>query len=237
MQIEICVQSYFYQIRFCWMLSSIVQQKDHNLDIVVTCSYLKDGSDGQPNNIQIIDFFQNKGLNIIGYEYPQNKMLDRTYLRNDRAKNTKADWILFADCDMIYDPLFFTDLEKKLMSDEYKNITKVFGADRVSLDIDLCEKFLLDYQFIDPFFITQPAEQIKDFPYFNKGGRSRAAGYFQLVNGDAIRNLGKYSVKNNGFRGDGSIRYLSGGVVGLDLKPQYHLNHHRNDRYGAKFQK
>jgi hypothetical protein len=219
------------------MLSSIVQQKDHNLDIVVTCSYLKDGSDGQPNNIQIIDFFQNKGLNIIGYEYPQNKMLDRTYLRNDRAKNTKADWILFADCDMIYDPLFFTDLEKKLMSDEYKNITKVFGADRVSLDIDLCEKFLLDYQFIDPFFITQPAEQIKDFPYFNKGGRSRAAGYFQLVNGDAIRNLGKYSVKNNGFRGDGSIRYLSGGVVGLDLKPQYHLNHHRNDRYGAKFQK
>ena len=60
MQIEICVQCYFYQIRFCWMLSSIVQQKDHNLDIIVTSSYLKDGSDGQPNNIQIIDFFQNK---------------------------------------------------------------------------------------------------------------------------------------------------------------------------------
>lgn len=235
MTIELAIQCYFYQIRFCWMLSSIVQQINNNINLTITCSYLKDKQDGVPCNIDVIDFFRNKGLNIIGYEYPMAKMLNRSYFRNDRAKNTKADWIIFADSDMLYDPNFFNDLETQLQLSKYQNETRVMGSDRISLHKSESENFLKSYlSYSNPFYVDNVVEKIQHISIINIGGGRVAPGYFQLINGDAIRKLGKYSNKHNGFNADVSVRKLMGGNTKINLKPQYHLNHFRNNRYAGK---
>lgn len=233
MQLEIVAQCYYYQYRFCWMLSSILQQQKHNIDIVVTCSYLEDGSDGLLSNKSIINFFQKKGLNIIGYKYTYDKIIDRSYFRDDRTKNSSADWILFVDADMVYNQDFFKDLEEKLISDDYRNETKVLGADRVSLDIDTCENYIrsMNYGF-EPIFVPHPVVVLKTFPVKGIGGGTKAPGFFQLIRGDVAKSVGKYCTKNNGFFADKSIRYLCGGVREIkNIKPQYHLNHYRDNRY------
>lgn len=238
MTIELVIQCYYYQRRFCWMLSSIIQQINNNIDLTISCSYLKNKQDGMPSNIDVIDFFQNKKLNIIGYEYPLNKILDRSYFRNDRAKNTKADWIIFADSDMVYDPYFFNDLEYKLSLPQYKDETRVMGADRVGLNIQECEDFFQKQQHITkPFYVEDAVSKIQHIHIDKIRGGNVVPGYFQLINGDAIRKLGRYSVRHNGFKADRSVRVLMGGRTKINLKYQYHLNHFRNNRYSGQQQK
>lgn len=237
MTIELVIQCYFYQTRFCWMLSSILQQTDNPIDLIISCSYLKNKKDGKPSNIDTIDFFNAKGLNIIGYEYSIEQMLDRSYFRNDRAKNTKADWIIFADADMLYDPSFFSDMSYQLNLPEYRDETKVIGSDRISLDIVYSEQFFKSSLNNDPFYIDNAVEKIQHIPIINIGGGRVAPGYFQLINGNTIRKLGKYSNRHNGFKADMSIKKLLGGVRKANFKKQYHLNHYRAHRYLGQEQK
>jgi hypothetical protein len=216
------------------MLSSILEQKQHDMDILISCSYLKDETDGLISNLKIIEYFQKLGLNIVGYEYEPSKFMDRSYFRNDRTKHTKSDWILFADADMVYDDEFFFDISKKLKIPIYANSNKVLGADRHSLDIEFCEQYIKSQKYnMEPIFLSHPCKILKEFPLRDKpGGGGRAPGYFQLVNGEVARSLGKYCTKHNGFFADKAIRRMLGGVIKIeDTRPQYHLNHYRDNRY------
>ena len=112
MKLEICIHCHNYQHRLCWMLSSILQQKGNPPEIEVSISYLPDT--GSPKTEAVIDFFREKGLKIIPIELKEGQEKNRAIPRNIRAKNTKADWILFADCDHVYSPYFFDDIKKKL---------------------------------------------------------------------------------------------------------------------------
>lgn len=230
MKLEICIHCHSYQHRLCWMLSSILQQEGDIPDILVSISYTPEN--GNPKTREVTDFFREKGLDILDVELSEKEAPNRAIPRNIRAGATEADWILFADADMVYHKNFFEDLKKKLESDEYKDETKVMGADRNSLSIPFCIKYFEEDTRAYPCLIEDVAEIPKDWPSRGTRGRGIAAGYFQLARVEAIKDRGGvYSGRKRDVwrstKSDRQFRVHMGGRRPIDVLPQYHLNHDR----------
>ncbi len=231
MELEICIHCVAYQRRLCWMLSSILQQKGDIPNITINLSYAKD--EGDPKTIDVIDYFTKKGLKIIPLELTEGQGKNRAIARNIQTKNAHSDWMLFADCDHVYDPYFFEDIYKQLLTDKYKNETKVIGADRYSLDIPFCVDYFEKDENIYPCEIDNVADIVSTWPVMYVSGKRIAAGNFQLANVKAIKEQGGiYSGRSRDggrcFKSDINFRKRMGGRVAMDVKKQYHLNHNRD---------
>lgn len=241
MTIEIVINCYSYQRRLNWMLNSILQQKGEIPEIVTSISYAE--NNGNPTTEKVIEFFRNKGLKIIDVPLSFEDVSNRSISRNKRLKETTAEWILFADCDLVYDNMFFANLKKKLESDKFKNETKVIGCDRHSLN----DKFCIEYFEKDnreyPCIIENITEIVEKFPIKWLKGAGTAPGFNQLANVKSIRDRNQvYSGGKKDLwrktRSDREFRVRLGGRVpineptdketGLELKI-FHLNHDRGD--------
>ena len=237
LRLEICIHCHNYQKRLCWMLSSILQQQGEKPDILVSISYLPNS--GNPTTESVIKLFREKGLDILDIPLTAGQESNRAIPRNIRAKETKADWILFADSDLVYEPLFFEDVRRQLESDKFKNETRVIGADRYSLQIPFCVKFFEEDKREYPCVIKNVADIPKDWPVQWKHGSGTCAGYFQLANTAAIKNKGGvYSGRKSDVwratRSDRQFRVHMGGRVPMDVLKLFHLNH---DRGGPEIQR
>jgi len=237
MKIEICIHCYHYERRMCWMLSSILQQEGDIPEIVVSISYLPEH--GSPTTESCIEFFREQGMKIISLPVNQGEESNRAIARNLRAKNSKADWLLFADADMVYSTNFFEELKKNLEKDEWKNEKKCIGADRHSLEIEYCKDFFYNDTTEYPCIVTNVADIVSKWPLWYIRGKRIAPGYFQLASLEAIKEKGGiYSNINIDkwrlCKTDRVFRRHMGGKVGMDLPPMYHLNH---DRLGPEIQR
>ena len=237
MTIEIMISCFLYQHRMCWMLSSILQQKGDIPDIVTSISYLP--NNGNPTTEQCIDFFKKEGLNIISVRVNQGEESNRAIARNIRAKNSKADWIIFADADMVYSTNLFEELKKKLETEQWKNEKRVIGADRHSLEIQYCVDYFNNDTRAYPCVIPNVAEEVSKWPVWYVKGKRIAPGYFQLASLQAIKEKGGiYSPINidrwRMCKTDRVFRSHMGGKVGMDLPPMYHLNHCRSDDHSLQ---
>jgi len=237
LNIEICIHCYNYQHRLCWMLSSLLQQEGDVPNLIINVSYSLDN--GNPPTKDVCDFFRGKGLNIIDTVVTEKEVSNRAIARNKQVEQSKADWILFVDSDLVYDPYFFDDLQTQLKND-LRYVEKVMGADRHSLDIPFCVKYFEEDKTEYPCVIENVAEIPAKWPKKWISGKNIAAGYFQLASVEAIREKagGKY-VKHprdhwRGTRGDRRFRCRMGGRIGINVKNQYHLNH---DRGGPEIQR
>ena len=140
MLVEIAVACHLFQRRLVWMLSSILQQVGDKPDIVVSISYVP--NNGIPTTEDCIRFFREKGLNIIDVVMEPGQESIRVLARNIRAKETQADWMIWADADMVYHKEFFADLKNKVSQEPVLSCTQVMGADRHSLNIPFCRNSL-----------------------------------------------------------------------------------------------
>ena len=132
MKIEIVIHCYNYQRRLSWMLCSILQQKGDLPNIEVSVSYLP--NNGNPTTEKVLDFFEEKGLKIIRVPLEKGQESNRAIPRSIRTEKTDADWLLFADCDLVYDPLFFDDWERFVyVSSSYYQILKDFTKEKGSI--------------------------------------------------------------------------------------------------------
>jgi len=219
------------------MLSSLLQQKGDVPNLIVNISYCLDN--GSPTTKEVCEFFRKKGLNIVDTVVEKAEVSNRAIARNKQVDETKADWILFADSDLVYDPYFFDDLQKQLKT-SLRYEEKVMGADRHSLNIPFCIKYFEEDKRKYPCVIKNVADIPAKWPKQWISGKNIAAGYFQLASVKAIREKagGKYVRRARdywrGTRGDRMFRCRMGGRVGIDVKPQYHLNH---DRGGPEIQR
>lgn len=234
--IEICIHCFRYQRRLCWMLSSILQQKGNLPNIVVNISHTD--NDGTPTTEEVCKFFRDKGLNIKETKIPQEKIHNRAVARNIQIKQTMADYILFADSDMVYDPSFFEDLINQLKTN-LKDENRVMGADRFSLNDNFCIKYFEQDKNIYPCEILDAALISSKFPVKWISGRHVAAGNFQLANVKFVKEKGSiYSGRQRDVWratiSDRQFRKRMGGRVPIKTKNMYHLNH---DRGGPDIQR
>jgi len=230
--LEIVVNCYNYQHRLCWFLSSLLQQEGNPPNILVNVSYME--NNGSPITEEVCSFFREKGLTIKETPLPKKKIFNRSLARKHQSLESKSDWMLFADCDMVYSPFFFDDIAKQVQSDQFKDETKVIGADRVSLKIDFCAKFFDNDRRKYPCVISHVAKRVSKWPIYYIKGKKIAAGYFQLANTQKIKQMAEnYPTKRRDrlrvYMADREFRVVMGGRVPMNVKPQYHLNHTRSD--------
>jgi len=240
--IEICVTCNYFQRRLDWMLSSILQQQGEVPRIIFNVAYPK--NNGNPTTEDVCSFFKDKGLNIKETVYPDEQSIHlRGVVRNKQLAETDAEYVLFSDSDMVYDPLFFEDLQNQLLHTELKNETRCISSKRISLDKQYSKDYFnkVDDQTY-PCVVDNVAELVSHWPIF-KVSRSCGAGYFQLANVDNIRkNYNGIYVdpqktrderKYQRARSDRQFRHMIGGFVTITTKPQYHLNHERDNEEGC----
>jgi len=214
------------------MLNSILQQKLQSCELVVSIAYTP--KNGNPNTESVINYFKSKNLSIIDVVLDKSQIFRRSISRNDRVKNTDADWIVFADADMVYDQIFFEEVAKQLKT-TFKKEERVIGADRHSLSIEHCVKFFDKCPIKYPCLIQNPAKILSKWPLSNIAHGRRAAGYFQLVNTDILRQKTSYyskcTYKDNiilaHYPSDIAFRQSIGGRTRMVTPPQYHINHNR----------
>ena len=238
--IEICIHCHRYQHRLCWMLSSILQQQGDVPNINVAISFCP--NDGEPTTKEVCDFFRKKGLNVYETILTEKEVPNRSIGRNRQVKEViktkRADWMLFADSDMVYDPFFFDEVQKQLKG-KYRNIKKVIGADRISLDIPFCKKYFEDDTQKYPYVIPDVAKIPSEWPVMWVTGSRTCPGNFQLANVDSIiERGGVYTGRSRDVwrktRSDRGFRVQMGGRCSMPIKNQYHLNH---DRGGPEIQR
>ena len=241
MKIEIAVTCHNFQKRFCWMLSSIIQQKDI-IDISINVAYLKDN--GNPTTESVLNSFNNyiyyknsfTSNNIKLQPLQFNKEEDlwrRGIVRNKQLEMSNADWIIYADADMIYPPDYFGKLST-LLSNKFKNDSRVLFSGRYSNEVNNIEEVINKYDY--PMFINNAFDIIMQA----KGRRickNIGAGYCQILNVRSLKENGYY-INNDGmrekpwtFRSDKQIRQRLGKCK-LDLPYQYHLQHLRDKDVG-----
>lgn len=243
MNIEICVSCSFYQRRLCWMMSSCLQQVGNSPHLTFSVAYPKDN--GKPTTEEVCKFFIDRGLDVKEFPYPDERAIQfRGLVRNAQLAASTAEWILFSDSDMVYSTQFFCDLGHRLETD-LKDETRCISSSRISLDKDFSKNFFNSADTTQyPAVIPSVAEKVSTWPIFQIS-KNCGAGYFQLVNVAAVRkNCGGIYVPPeecadkaefddiHKTRSDSQFRHRVGGLKRIECKPQYHLNHERDNEVG-----
>ena len=188
MHIEVAVQTHFFQHRLCWMLSSILQADKHpDLDVTVNVAYVADT--GKPTTEEVVQLFRKKGLAVTGCVYSNTEQFQyRGWVRNRQLNMTAADWILFADSDMVYPPNFFTEMYRLLNTDKYRRSPHCLYSRRFSTELDPTQIMIDKYKYPDcvPDAFAQ-ADTLPGKPKANIG-----AGYCQIANVALLK-------KNHGY--------------------------------------
>jgi glycosyltransferase involved in cell wall biosynthesis len=231
MIIEIAIACYYFQKRFSWMLSSILQQTGDIPNLVINVSHTEE--DGSPTTKEVCSFFREKGLNIQETILKKQDVNNRAIARNKQLELSKADFILFADADMVYVPDFFADLKYQLKNN-LKDEKRCMGADRISLSIPFCSNYFNCDSTKYPVEIKNVASIVEKWPVYYVRGKHIAPGYFQLAN---LKLAKERNVKYGISRRDGLRRYAAdrmfrvnlGGRVAISTKRQFHLNHERSN--------
>ena len=234
--LEICIHCFKYQKRLTWMLSSLLQQEGNIPDIIINISHTT--NDGTPTTEDLCKFFREKGLNIKETLVPKEEVHNRGRARNRQTKESLADYLLYVDCDMVYDKDFMADLHQQLKTN-LKDEDKVMGADRISLKEDFCLQYFEKDKTEYPTVIANVSGIVSSFPVKWITGRNTCPGNFQLCSMRAIKAKGGgYGGRNNDFwrntKSDRAMRCRMGGRVGINAKKQWHLNH---DRSGPESQR
>ncbi len=140
MHISISIQSFLFEKRLCWMLSSILQQRGMKPDIEIDVACVKNS--GEPKCTDVLGFFRKHGLNIKSRVYPTMKEIQyRGWTRNHQLRDTDADWIMFVDSDMVYPPNFFSEM-KTLLEGGFKDNPHCLHSRRQSTFFEETEKLI-----------------------------------------------------------------------------------------------
>ena len=238
MKIEIAVSCHFYQRRLCWFLSSLLEQEGDIPDILVNVAYVE--NTGAPSTKDVLDFFTGKGLDIKHTPYPDQSIFQyRGLVRNRAIEETNADYLFFADCDMVWHPQTLMKLHTYLHACPDTDTCMTSGRRSTSLGPT---KELVD-SITYPTAITRPYELV----YHGLSHVRRAnigAGFCQIASIAAIvkKNNGRYvdPLKNRDWgwhkgqkaKSDQQFRKAMGGITKVALPPFIHLQHERDNQVG-----
>jgi hypothetical protein len=246
--ITIAVQCHKFQKRLSFMLSSLVDQNNKDdYDLVFDLAYVEEES--FPTNTDIIDYFGRQSINIKARKYDGfDRFQFRGFVRNDQLKDCSTDYMLFADCDMVYHPDFMSKLMKLLTTDDkYIDYGGVMMAGRYSNPIEEANAIVDTEGFTATPYVASSWKLARLLPQIKR--RSCGAGYFQLINAktckhgglyvdeSSCRDFGWYDGKKNMQKARSDQQFRRRVKIKQQLpswfhRAQIHLNHERDNQHG-----
>ena len=182
LKLEIVSHCWRYAHYLTYQLSSLVNHPTDKLDVTMTV-YHAAGDDAVTG---VLDFFEKidvPGVTWNWQELPKDKLFRRSIGRNLAAKSTKADWIWFTDCDILFHDGCLDGLADALQGRDDPLVFPRYGLGTQLLPED---DPILQKGREGPAILDIPLE---DFvPYL--GERSKAKGPYQITHGDVARACG-----------------------------------------------
>ncbi len=129
--------------------------------------------------IQRIDTLDVPNVEWQWIELPKNELFRRAIGRNSAALRTKADWIWFSDCDLIFHKHCLESLASALVG---KQQSLVFPQ----------REYITDLLEPDHPMLNQNTDSVVDIEpsLFSENAIHKAKGAFQIVHGDVARHCG-----------------------------------------------
>ncbi|WP_113907130.1 glycosyltransferase family 2 protein [Aliidiomarina celeris] len=177
--IEIVSHCWRYAHLHAYQLSSLVTHVPKNVNIVMTVFYAKEDE----ATSQLLEFFAEQQVENVRWNFqalPPPELFRRAIGRNRVAKNTSADWVWFADCDLIFGAGCLDGLAESLQGKSgylyfpaQERITPLLSNDSPMLKAAKAPKVV---QVNESDFTLRTLE--------------RAVGAYQIVHGDLCREMG-----------------------------------------------
>lgn len=234
---EICVSVHNFEKRFCWAMSSFLQQRDFNLSkLLINIGYIKDT--GVPKTEEVIDFFSSAGLQTKKTCYDNREVFQfRGKVRNEQLQDSNSDWLVYIDCDGVFSPDFFSILDKRVEIIDDK--CKCFYCARRSTGVPEGNSIIENID-VYPTIIERAYEKVNKTQLYYE--RNIGAGYFQMIGrkelmkkfGHYVRpqNCRDYQWENGGSRCRSDMQFRKMvGKVKLDLPQIIHIDHIRDKEF------
>lgn len=252
-KITIAVQCYDFEIRLAWMLSSLLAQTEPGL-VIVDIAHVREN--GKPTVERVVE--------NLSTDWPEPKLkIKRTIwedfeefqlrgiTRTKQLQECETEWIMFADCDMVYHECYFDELLRWLGANA-KGASCMFSSGRISLPKQLVNEMVNGSpaqigSFVPNAFAKADALAPK------KEMRNVGAGFCQIVNAKHCPHGGYYVLPdgNRDVKWDRSRskpksdmqfrKRVAAALPGNERRklPQWftdnaiHLNHNRDEDIGV----
>ena len=232
--VEIVSHCWNYANILTYQLGSLVLFPPREINVIMTVFFTPEDKETR----EVLEYYGQKNITGVTWNWcalPRPYLFRRAYGRNLAAKNTRADWIFFTDCDVLFREQSLDLLGKQLRDREdllvYPRYHMV--SELLSNDDPLFE----DYKTRGMLSDIEPQR-------FYREERNRAVGAFQIVRGDAAR-LGGYCDSVRYYHRpvkrwrktyeDRTFRWLLGtqGTM-LEIPGFYRIRHTHKGRKGKK---
>ncbi len=179
LSLELVSHCWNYAYLLDYQLSSLVNYPPTKLDLTVTIFY----STEDEKTVAMLDFFGKKEVTNVTWnwqELPKEMLFRRSIGRNKAALATKADWIWFTDCDLVFHEQCLDSLadavqgrKDALLYPQAEHITTLLAED-------------------DPILVKGAEPQLLDIDTntFSVMNVNRATGPLQITHGDVARSCG-----------------------------------------------
>jgi len=179
LNLEIVSHCWGYSNMLTYQLSSFVNYAPTKCAITVTVFYATEDTNTQA----VLDFFSKKDIKNITWNFKalsKGKLFRRGIGRNMAARSSKADWLWYTDCDIIFHHNCLDSLVEQLQGKQ--DILYYPKQERTT------EMLRED----DPMLRKDSEPQIVDITAgeFSLHSRDKAKGAFQIVHGDIARAIG-----------------------------------------------
>lgn len=180
LHIEIVSHCWQYAHFLIYQLSSLVRFPPQNTQVTMTVYYSREDQ----RAVQLLNFFATLKIPNVHWnwcELPRQALFRRAIGRNHAALNSKADWVWFTDCDLMFRDNCLDELAKVLQG---RRDVLVYPR------IERCTSLLSNE---DPMLaINWENLQVVDVDtsHFEEFHRTRATGPLQITHGDIARACG-----------------------------------------------
>ena len=179
LNLEIVSHCWQYSNMLTYQLSSFVNNPPTNLTLTVTVFYCEEDQD----TVETLKYFEQHKVENIHWNWQalsKSQLFRRAIGRNRAALSTKADWVWYTDCDIIYHQNCLDSLAEALQGKQ--------GA----LYYPRQERTTPMLAESDPMLRKGRKPQLVDIEAdeFSLHSRDKAKGAFQIVHGDIARAIG-----------------------------------------------
>ncbi|MGB3727194.1 MAG: glycosyltransferase family A protein [Glaciecola sp.] len=230
LQLEIVSHCWGYGNMLSYQLSSFVNYPPTKATVTVTVFYSLEDE----KTSAVVDYFSGIDVeNVVWNFHPfeKEKLFRRGIGRNMAAQSSKADWLWFTDCDIIFHANCIDSLADALQG---KQDILYFPATECTTEM------LTDD---DPMLRHDSEPQVVDISTdnFSQHSRDKAKGAFQIVHADVARAIG-YCDKIKAFQTqdtrwrktyeDTAFKWLIGSEgIPIDVAGVYQIRHVTKGRY------